>query len=343
MTGANETVRNSVDLTTSYLGLRLKCPIVAGAGPATAELDNIRRLEDFGAGAVVMPSIFEEQIQQERHLIDNLDAFGADSYAEALTYFPAPQLYNVGPDRYLEVLRSAATAVDIPIIASLNGTTNEGWINYARQMESAGARALELNIYMLPTELSVSGHEIELRYTSIVRAAKLAVKIPVAVKIGPYFSSIGHMAARLVDAGADGLVLFNRFYQPDIDLAELALSPNLELSTAKEIRLPLLWIGVLSGRLRASLAASTGVDGVDEVIKYLLAGADVVMTTSALLKYGIEHMEVLLNGLKSWLATRHLDTLDRLRGRLSLSHIADPTAFVRANYIRLLQGYQPTK
>jgi dihydroorotate dehydrogenase (fumarate) len=288
-----------------------------------------------------MPSIFEEQIQQERHLIDNLEEFGANSYAEALTYFPAPQLYNIGPDRYLELVHRAVAAVDIPIIASLNGTTDEGWVDYARQIETAGARALELNIYMLPTELSLSGREIELRYISIVRAVKLALQIPVAVKIGPYFSSIGHMATRLVDAGADGLVLFNRFYQPDIDLAELALSSSLELSTAREIRLPLLWIGVLAGRLRASLAGSTGVEGADEVIKYLLAGADVVMTTSALLKYGIAHMKTLLDGLKNGLASRHLDTLDRLRGRLSQRQIADPTAFARANYIRLLQGYPP--
>jgi dihydroorotate dehydrogenase (fumarate) len=328
-----------MDLNTQYLGLTLQSPIVASAGPITAELDNIRRLADLGAGAVVMPSIFEEQIEQERQLVENLDEFAADRYAEALTYFPSSERYKIGPDRYLEVLRTAVNAVDIPVIASLNGTTNEIWVDYARQIESAGARALELNIYMVPMDLNVPGREIELRYMSIVRAVTLGVKIPVAVKISPYFSSIGNMAVRLMGAGASGLVLFNRFYQPDIDLAELALAPTLDLSTAKEIRLALLWIGVLSGRINGSLAASTGVESADEVIKYLLAGADVVMTTSALLKHGVGHMKVLLDGLKCWLGARDLQNLDRVRGRLSQRNVSDPSAFARANYIRILQGY----
>ena len=225
------------------------------------------------------------------------------------------------------------------MIASLNGTTDEIWVDYAREIESAGARAIELNIYMVPMDLNVPGREIELRYTSIVRAVTLAVRIPVTVKISPYFSSIGNMAVRLVDAGASGLVLFNRFYQPEIDLADLTLAPSLDLSSAKEIRLPLLWIGVLAGRINASLAASTGVESSDEVAKYLLAGADVVMTTSALLKRGVGHMKVLLDGLKSWLAARDLENLGRVRGRLSQRNISDPSAFARANYIRILQGY----
>ena len=328
-----------MDLTTQYLGLTLRNPIVASAGPVTAELDSICRLADFGAGAVVLPSIFEEQIEQERRLVENLDEFGADSYSEALTYFPSSSGYKIGPDRYLELLRRAVKSVDIPVIASLNGTTNEIWVDYAREIESAGARAIELNIYMVPMDLDVPGREIELRYTSIVRAVALAVKIPVAVKISPYFSSIGNMVVRLVDAGASGLVLFNRFYQPDIELAELALAPSLDLSSAKEIRLPLLWIGVLAGRINASLAASTGVESSDEIVKYLLAGADAVMTTSALLKHGVGHMKVLLDGLKSWLAARDLENLDRVRGRLSQRNVSDPSAFARANYIRILQGY----
>lgn len=328
-----------MDLTTRYLGLNLKNPLVAGAGPLTGELENIRRLEDFGAGAIVLPSIFEEQIDQERQLIERLDAIGADSYPEALTYFPGPSAYRVGPHRYLDLLRRAAAAVDIPVVASLNGTTDHGWVRYAREIEEAGADALELNVYIISTDANVSGHEVERRYISVLEAIKQAVTLPVAVKLSPYFSALGHMATQLVDGGADGLVLFNRFYQPDIDLAQLALLPDLELSTPKEIRLPLLWIGALAGRIRASLAASTGVESADEVVKYLLAGADVVMTTSALLRHGVAHMKVLLEGLKSWLAARDLDTLDSVRGRLSQRVTANPNTFARANYIRVLQSY----
>jgi dihydroorotate dehydrogenase (fumarate) len=332
-----------MDLTTRYLGLSLKSPLVAGASPLTGELDNVRRLEDLGAGAVVLPSIFEEQIEQEEQLIEHMETVGIDCYPEALTYFPARASYRIGPGRYLEVLHHAAAAVDIPIVASLNGTTDQGWVNYARQVEEAGADALELNIYLIPADPGLPGDEVEHRYITILKAVKQVVSIPVAVKLSPYFSAMGHMAAQLVDAGADGLVLFNRFYEPDIDLGQLRLLPNLDLSTAKEIRLPLLWIGVMSGRVRASLAASTGVESTDEVVKYLLAGADVVMTTSALLRHGIDYMKVLVDGLKNWLAARELDTLDRIRGRMSQRNIADPTAFVRANYIRVLQGYRPDK
>jgi dihydroorotate dehydrogenase (fumarate) len=328
-----------MDLTTRYLRLNLKCPIVASASPLTGSLDNIRRLEDFGAGAVVLPSIFQEQIEQEQQLIDRLATTGADSYAEALTYFPVVSSYGMSPDSYLETLRLASQSVDIPVIASLNGITDQGWIEYARKMEQAGADALELNIYFIPADLATPGREVEDRYLSILRAVKQAVKIPVAVKLGPYFSAMGHMARQLAESGADGLVLFNRFYEPDINLTELTLAPNLELSTPAEIRLPLLWIAVLSGQTALSLAASTGVENTDEVVKYLLAGADVVMTTSALLRHGLGHIQVLLEGLKSWLAERDLSTLDGIRGRMSQCNIADPTAFVRANYIRILQGY----
>jgi dihydroorotate dehydrogenase (fumarate) len=328
-----------IDLTTRYLGLTLKSPIVAGAGPLTGKLENIRQFEDLGAGAVVLPSLFEEQIRQEQQMIDRLATTGADSFAEALTYFPAPESYTIGPAVYLETIHRAAQAVDIPVVASLNGITDEGWLQYARQMEEAGAAAIELNIYFVATDPGVAGREVEDRYIAILEAVKQAVRIPVAVKLSPYFSAMGHMAGRLVEAGADGLVLFNRFYQPDIDLTELTLLPNLDLSTPAEIRLPLLWIGVLSGRIGASLAASTGVESADEVIKYLLAGADVVMTTSALLKHGAGHMKVLLDGLKSWLAARDLTRLDSIRGRMSQRNSADKTAFARANYIRVLQGY----
>ena len=329
-----------MDLTTRYLGLALSSPIVAGASPLTGEVDNIRRLEDLGAGAVVLPSIFEEQIEHEEQTIERLAAIGSDSYSEALTYFPA-SAYRVAPDHFLEVLHRAAKAVEIPVVASLNGTSARGWISYARRMEEAGASALELNVYFIPAGSEMSGREVEDRYIEILKAVKQVVRIPVAIKIAPYFSAIRHMAMQLADAGADGLVLFNRFYQPDIDLARLAWLPDLELSTASEIRLPLLWIGVLSGRVRVSIAASTGVESADEVIKYLLAGADVVMTSSALLRHGISYMKVLLDGLKSWLEARNLETLDSVRGRMSQRNIADPTVFERANYIRILQSYRP--
>ena len=328
-----------MDLTTRYLGLTLKNPIVPGAGPLTGDVDNIRRLEDSGAGAVVMPSLFEEQIDREEQ-IELLRSIGDNNYAEALTYSPsAPTSYGATLELYLEVLNKAVKSVDIPVIASLNGTTASGWVSYAEYMQQAGARALELNVYFVPADPEMTGGEVEHRYIEILKAVKKAVSIPVAVKLGPYFSAMHHMARMLIDARADGLVLFNRFYQPDIDLARLALLPNLELSSAAEIRLPLLWISILSGRVQASLAASTGVESADEVIKYLLAGSDVVMTTSALLRQGAGHVRTLLDGVRRWLEARDLETLDSIRGRMSQRNIQDPTLFERANYIRVLQSY----
>jgi dihydroorotate dehydrogenase (fumarate) len=331
-----------MDLTTRYLGLSLKNPLVAGASPLTGHVDNIRRLEDLGAGAVVLPSIFEEQIEHEEQLIERLTTVGIDSYGEALTYFPMHTAYAIHPERYLDLVHRAVKAVDIPVVASLNGVTDHGWVMYAQQIEEAGASAIELNIYFIPSDLDLSSHEVEQRYVDILKAVKETVKCPVAVKVGPYFSAIGHMARRFDQAGADGLVLFNRFYEPDIDLSRLAFASNLELSSAYEIRLPLLWIGVLSGRLKASLAASSGVDSAEEVIKYLLAGADVVMTTASLLRHGIGHIKELLGGLETWLASRDLESLEAVRGRMSHRNIADPTSFERANYIKMLHSYKAT-
>ena len=325
-----------MDLTTHYLGLELRNPLVAGAGPLTAELDNIRRLEDAGVGAVVLPSIFEEQIRQEQNLIDVFTNAGVDSYAEALSYFPAQAVYAMDPERYVDLVQRAVETVDIPVVASLNGVTDQGWVDYARRIEKAGASAIELNIYFIPSDLDLSGRDVEQRYLDVLKAVKATVKCPVSVKIGPYFSAIGHMALQLDAAGADGLVLFNRFYEPDIDLARLELMSDLELSKPYEIRLPLLWIAVLAGRTKASLAASTGVDSIDEVVKYLLAGADVVMTTSSLLRHGVGHVSQILAELENWLAARGLDTLKTVRGRMSHRNIADPTAFERANYIKVL-------
>lgn len=329
-----------MDLRTSYLGLRLRNPLVAGASPLTGNVDNLRRFEDEGAGAVVLPSLFEEQIERERQLIERLIITGIDTYPEALTYFPAQSARAMGTEHYVELVRRASRAIDIPVIASLNGVTDHGWITYARELEAAGASAIELNIYFIPSDLSLSGSDVERRYLDIVKAVREVVKIPLAVKIGPYFSAMGRMAKELVGAGANGLVLFNRFYQPDIDLTQLALLPNLELSTANEIRLPLLWIGVLSGQLHTSLAASTGVDGIDEVVKYLLAGADVVMVSSAFIRHGISHVKALLDGLTHWLSARNLETIDSIRGRMSHRGDTEPAGSERTNYIRILQGYQ---
>jgi dihydroorotate dehydrogenase (fumarate) len=330
-----------MDMTTRYLGLDLDCPLVASASPLNSHLDNIRRLEDYGAGAVVLPSIFEEQIEREQDLLDALVTRGIDTFGEALTYFPSQASNAFDTERHISLIEQAVAAVDIPVIASLNGFTDRGWIDYARNIESAGARAIELNIFFIPSDLSQSGPMVEQRYLEILKSVKAEVSIPVALKLSPYFSSPGHMALELDRAGADGLVLFNRFYEPDIDLAELSLAPTLDLSRATEMRLPLLWIGVLAGRLTSSLAASSGVETSDDVVKYLLAGADVVMTTSALLRHGLEHFKVLRRGLEDWLAARGLSSAGQIRGKLSHANVANPEAFERANYIRILHGYAP--
>jgi dihydroorotate dehydrogenase (fumarate) len=324
------------------MGLELRNPLVASASPLNTDVDNIRRLEDVGTGAVVLPSLFEEQIAAEDARQDYLTSVVSESFPEALSYFPEAAEYRVGPDQYLDLVRRAAETADIPIIASLNGTTHEGWISYARSFAEAGADGIELNIFFIPADLAMNGREVEQRYLDIVKAVRDIVSIPVAVKLSPYFSAMGNMAVELERAGADALVLFNRFYQPDIDLSELRVQTDLHLSTPHEIRLPLLWLAILSGRVNASLAATTGVATSDEVVKYILAGADVVMSTSALLRRGIDHMAHLLAGLEAWLDAREFASLDEVRGLLSQKQIADPTAYERANYIKILQGYEPT-
>jgi dihydroorotate dehydrogenase (fumarate) len=326
-----------MDLTTRYMGFDIKNPLVASASPLNADLGNVRRLEDAGAAAIVLPSIFEEQIEAEMRQYEILTESTAESFPEALTYFPETD--RPGPHQYLDLVRRAAEAVDIPIIASLNGTTDEGWIAYAKLIQEAGARGLELNVYFIPTDLSLSGREVEQRYLDTLREVRKATAVPVAIKLGPYFSAMGHMATQFAGAGADALVLFNRFYQPDIDLVELRLLNDLRLSTPEEMRLPLLWIAVLSGRIEASLAASTGVETSDQVIKYLLAGADVVMTTSALLRHGVRYVEELLAGIRSWLAARDIESVAQIRGLLSQRNVRNPDSFGRANYMKILQGY----
>ena len=329
-----------MDLTTRYLGLTLPSPVVASAGPFNGDVANLLALEEQGAGAVVLPSVFEEQILRDQEILEALIDHGAESTGEALSFFPSRIAEGFDTARQLSLVERASQALEIPVIASLNGVTHSGWIDYAREFEAAGAAAIELNIFLIPSDPSVSGDEVEARYVEVVRAVASAVSIPVAVKIGPYFSSPGAMARKLVDAGAKGLVLFNRFYQPDIDPATLSIEPSLKLSNTYESRLPLLWIGVLAGRVPASLAATTGVETADDVVKFLLAGADVVMTTSSLLRHGIGHMGTLVEGLAEWLGSRGVESPDAIRGRLSHRLISNPEAYERSNYIRVLQGYQ---
>lgn len=328
-----------MDLTTHYMGLTLKHPIVASSSPLSDTLEGVKILEDSGAAAIVLHSLFEEQIRRENDAFDFFLESGTDSYAESLNYFPRMDIAPKGPDQYLNLVRKAAAAADIPIIASLNGVTNAGWIDYAQQIQQAGAGALELNVYFIPTDIERSTADVEQAYFDILKAVKAAVSIPVAVKLSPFFSATGNMAKRLDAAGADALVLFNRFYQPDIDLDNLTIDPHAELSTPAEIRLPLLWIAVLYGRIQASLAASRGVASAAEIIKYLLAGADVVMVASALMKNGPRYLQVLLYETERWLNARGYQSLEEVRGVMSRQNVQDPAAFERVNYIKVLESF----
>jgi dihydroorotate dehydrogenase (fumarate) len=331
-----------MDLTTRYMGLQLKNPLVASASPLTGELDSLRRLEDAGAAALILPSLFQEEIEAETARYEHLTSAHDDSWPEGLSNFPKLADAQHGPHEYLELVRRARQAAGVPVIASLNGISDEGWTCYASQLEQAGANGLELNIYFIPADLAATGRDVEQRYLDILRSVRATVSIPVAMKLSPYFSSVGNMAMALHDAGADALVLFNRFYQPDIDLTRLQVLTDLKLSEPNEIRLPLLWLAVLAGRTRASLAASTGVTSAEEVVKYLLVGADVVMTTSSLLRQGPGHMATLLSGLEKWLEARDFSSLTHVRGIMSQRCLRDPQAFERANYIKILHGYRQT-
>ncbi len=326
-----------MELSTNYLGLTLRNPLVASASPLSTTVDGVRRLADAGVGAVVLYSLFEEQLIKEAAQNSRLVDAGSDSYAEALSYFPDEAEEEPGPRRYLSLLERAASAVEIPVIASLNGVTPGGWADYATAMQSAGAAAIELNVYYLPGNAHISGREVEQRHLDILAGVKQKVTVPVAVKLSPYFSSPGEMALRLDEAGADGLVLFNRFLQPDIDAERISLVSGVHLSTAAEARLPRAWIALLSGRVRASLAATTGVEDAEDVVKYLLAGADVVMTASALLRHGPEHAAVLLDGLRDWMQRKGFATLGDVRGKLSVPIGTDETAHERGGYVTSLQ------
>jgi dihydroorotate dehydrogenase (fumarate) len=327
-----------MDLSTRYLGLALRNPLVASASPLSNTLDGVRRLAGAGVGAVVLFSLFEEQLRLEAERNARLAGAGTDSFAESLSYFPAGTEEDTGPRRYLSLLERAAKNVDIPVIGSLNGVTPSGWTSYARDMEGAGAAAIELNIYYIPGDPHITGREVEQRHIDILCRVKEEVRIPVAVKLGPYFSSPGEIALRLDEAGADGLVLFNRFLQPDIDPEKLAVLPAVELSSPAEARLPRTWISLLRSRVHASLAATTGVEGPADVIKYLLAGADVVMTASALIRHGPEYAAILLDGLSEWMARKGYASVAEMRGVLAVPDGTDQAAYERAGYVRALRA-----
>jgi dihydroorotate dehydrogenase (fumarate) len=330
-----------MDLSTDYMGLKLKHPIIASSSPLSETLEGIKLLEDCGASAIVLFSLFEEQIRRENEAFDFFLESGTESFAESLNYFPHADIAHKGPDAYLNLIRKAVEATDIPIIGSLNGITNEGWIDYAKQIQEAGASAVELNIYFIPTDIDMLSSTVEQRYFDILKAVKAAVSIPVAIKLSPFFSATGNMAKRLDEAGADALVLFNRFYQPDIDLDTLKIDPRAELSSTSEIRLPLLWIAVLYGRIKASLAASRGVHSSTEIIKYLLAGADVVMVASVLMKKGPQYLSVLKSETENWLTAREYRSLTEVRGVMSRKNVWDPGAlFERVNYIKVLESFE---
>jgi len=331
-----------MDMTTRYMGLTLKNPLVASAGPLSEHLDNIRRLEDNGAAAVVMFSLFEEQIRHDTAALDFFFNLGRDRFAEAASYLPEIQDYDVGPGQYLDLLRKASEAVDIPIIASLNGISEHGWVTFAKEMQDAGASGIELNVYYIPTEPFRSGSEVEQQYVNVLSAVKARVTVPVAIKLGPYFSSFADMASQLDEAGADAFVLFNRFYQPDFDIETGTVMRSLTLSRPDEIRLPLLWIALLYGRVSASLAATTGVHGPIEVIKYLMAGANVVMSTSAVLQEGPSFFARVLAEMTDWMEKKGYTSVDQMRGSMSQASVIDPTAFVRGNYIKTLENYTKT-
>jgi dihydroorotate dehydrogenase (fumarate) len=328
-----------MELATNYMGLELRNPLVASASPLSHSVEGVQRLAAAGVGAVVLSSLFEEQLREEAELNARLADAGTESFAESLSYFPAMVEEEPGPRRHLRLVERAAAAVDVPVIASLNGVTPGGWTEYARAMQDAGAAAIELNIYYLPGDPSTPGREVEQRYVDVLERVKDAVTVPVAVKLGPYFSSAGEIALRLDDAGVDGLVLFNRFLQPDIDLEALAAVPSsVALSSPDEAGLPRTWIALLHGRVRAALAATTGVEDPADVAKYLLAGADVVMSASALLRHGPEHATVLLDGLSAWMARKGFQSVEELRGMLSVPLDTDAEAYERAGYVTGLRA-----
>jgi len=331
-----------MDLSTTYLDLNLKSPLVVGScAPLTEDIDNLKRMEDSGAGAIVLHSFFEEQLRQERLELHHHLTYGTESFAEALTYFPEPQIFHVGSDEYLSHIHRAKESLNIPIIGSLNGSTLGGWLDYAQQIEKAGADALELNIYYIPTDLDIPDAEVEQNYLDILKAVRSEIKIPLAVKIGPHFSNMANMAKRFAEHGANSLVLFNRFYQPDINLEDLEVYPNVLLSTPQAIRLPMRWIAILYGRVDIDFAATSGILHATDILKMLMAGAKVTQLVSSLLRHGIGHISVLEANMLRWMEEHEYESVKQMQGSMSQLHCPDPSAFERVNYMKALQTYAP--
>ena len=333
---------HNMDLSTTYLGLKLKNPLIASASPLSKNLDNFKVLEDAGIAAIVNHSLFEEQITHEIGELQHYLSKGSNSYAESLSYFPQTTEFNLGPEEYLDHIYRAKKSVKIPVIASLNAHTEGGWVTFAKQIQHAGADALELNIYFMATNPDMDGRIVEQVYIDILEEVKSVVTIPVAIKIGPYFSAMANMAKRLDKSGADGLVLFNRFYQPDIDLEELSMVPNLSLSSSYDMRLPLRWIGVLYGHVKASLAATTGIHTSEDVIKMIMSGADAAMLCSVLLRQGPGQVKVLLDGIVQWMKVHEYVSIDQMKGSMSQQSCINPEVFERANYMKTLNSYKET-
>lgn len=329
-----------MDLTTKYLGLELKNPIVPSAGPLSKSLDTVKILEDSGASAIVMFSLFEEQIAHEAAELEHYLSYGTESFAESLTYFPSPSEYNLGPDEYIELIHKIKQSIKIPVIGSINGITTGGWLDYAKKIEQAGADAIELNIYYIPTDSKLTSLDVENRYIEILSALKQIIRIPIAVKLSPYFSSFANFATRLVNAGADGLVLFNRFYQPDINLDNLEVEPNINFSTSTEIKLPLRWIAILYNRIKCSFAATSGVHTAEDAIKLIMVGSDVVMMCSALLKNGPHYLKSVLDGIDKWMLEYEYTSIQQMKGSMSQKSVLDPAAFERANYMKALNRFK---
>ena len=329
-----------MDLTTRYMGLELAHPVIPSASPLSQSLDGIRRMEDAGASAIVMYSLFEEQIEGESHLLDHYLSYGANSFSEALSYFPEMDSYNVGPQEYLDLISRAKDAVNIPIIASLNGASPGGWIEYARLMQEAGADGLELNIYYIPTNPLLSAADVEQMYLDVLQGVKSNVTVPVAVKTGPFFSAFANMAMRLAKGGADALVVFNRFYQPDFDLDELSVTPNLVLSSSHEMRLPLRWVAILYGLVPVDFAITSGVHGHQDVLKGLMAGAKVTMLASELLRNGVTRIGEIIGEMQRWMEEHEYESVAQMQGSMSQRNVAEPAAFERANYMKVLQSWQ---
>jgi len=330
-----------MDTRTTYLGMELKHPIMPSASPLSRSTETIRRLEDNGAAAVVMHSLFEEQITLESEQLDHYLSYFTDAFAEALTWYPEQKDYRIGPEEYLEHIRRAKEAVDIPIIGSLNGISTGGWIRYAEEIEQAGADALELNVYYIPTDPEMAPTDVEELAVGVLGAVKKTVSIPVAIKLNPYYSSLPHLVQRLVEAGADGLVLFNRFYQPDFDLEEFDVVPSLTFSRSEEMRLPLRWVAILHGRMEADLAITSGVHTHLDVVKGLMAGARVTMMASELLENGVGRIQTILDAVVDWMDEHEYESVAQMQGSMSQQNVADPAAFERANYMQVLQSWRP--